>query len=256
MGFFQQQDQVLIWQDNQNKLWIQPWGKNGIRVQANLAGKPLDLPQALLEPAPEAPRWQVAVQIIGNRASVRNGKILAEVASNGRLRFFNAAGKVLIEEPAGPYFAPPNRHFIYKEGRLNQIEAWFASQEGERFYGLGQHQHGRLDNKGCVIDAPAAQYRSFDSLYALEPRLRLPVEQPGHRTGGTGHECHALGGERLAAAGLLWSSAASTPAGILESYADCHRPTPRSCPRWASGFWQCKLRYETQERAAESRARI
>ena len=28
----------------------------------------------------------------------------------------------------------------------------FQEADGERFYGLGQHQHGLLDQKGCVID--------------------------------------------------------------------------------------------------------
>ena len=28
----------------------------------------------------------------------------------------------------------------------------FRAYDGERFYGLGQHQHGRLDQKGCTVE--------------------------------------------------------------------------------------------------------
>ena len=49
MGYFLQEGNTLGWQENQQKLWLRAWGKNGLRVQANLAGKPLDLPQALLD---------------------------------------------------------------------------------------------------------------------------------------------------------------------------------------------------------------
>jgi len=31
------------------------------------------------------------------------------------------------------------------------LETTFAAKPGERFYGLGQHQHGLLNQKGCVI---------------------------------------------------------------------------------------------------------
>ena len=28
----------------------------------------------------------------------------------------------------------------------------FDARDGERFYGLGQHQHGKLDQKGAVVE--------------------------------------------------------------------------------------------------------
>ena len=49
MGFFSHENGFLIWQEDQQKVWLQPWGENGLRCQANLTGAPLRLPQALLE---------------------------------------------------------------------------------------------------------------------------------------------------------------------------------------------------------------
>jgi hypothetical protein len=43
-----------------------------------------------------------------------------------------------------------------------------------------------------------------------------------------------------------WITAAEEPAGILRRYADV-TGRPPLLPEWASGFWQCKLRYRTQQ---------
>ncbi len=152
MGHFLSNQNLLLWQEGQQKLWIQPWGVNGLRVQANLAGSPLDLPQALLPVEPPAVS-EFELEIRQDSASIRNGKLRAVVSRAGRVQFLQAvSGKTLLEEPPIEFFAPPNRHFKYRDGRLYQIEAWFKSWDGEKFYGLGQHQHGRLDNKGAVIE--------------------------------------------------------------------------------------------------------
>ncbi len=37
-------------------------------------------------------------------------------------------------------------------GGLSRLEVSFRAYDGERLYGLGQQQHGRLDLKGCMID--------------------------------------------------------------------------------------------------------
>ncbi len=152
MGSFHSTQNRLVWQEGQQKLWLQPWGPNGLRVQANLSGSPLDLPQALL-PVDPPPASEFQLEIGEQSASLRNGKLSAVITRAGELQFLQAvSGKVLLEEPPIQYFAPPSRHFKYRDGRLYQIEAWFKSNEGEKFYGLGQHQHGRLDNKGSVIE--------------------------------------------------------------------------------------------------------
>jgi len=43
-----------------------------------------------------------------------------------------------------------------------------------------------------------------------------------------------------------WVTAGSTPAAILASYADATGHSP-VMPGWATGFWQSKLRYRSQE---------
>src|SRR6185312_10178616 len=43
-----------------------------------------------------------------------------------------------------------------------------------------------------------------------------------------------------------WITAADEPAALVRGYAQAVGRTPM-LPEWASGFWQCKLRYKTQD---------
>ena len=245
MGIFQQSEHNLIWQENQQKVWVQPWGTNGLRIRANLAGTPLDIPQALLV-MPPVLDTELETGIEPSNAWLRNGSIKVVIAANGRIQFFNAiTGSVLLEEPALPYYAPPNRHFKPKDGRLYQIEAWFTARNGERFFGLGQHQHGKLDNKGCVIEL---QQRN------TEVAIPFMVSNQGY---GFLWNNPGIGRVELGANATRWVAYGSQQidyyvvcgdsyAEILRRYADATGHSP-VMPAWATGFWQCKLRYETQD---------
>lgn len=47
-----------------------------------------------------------------------------------------------------------------------------------------------------------------------------------------------------------WITAGDTPAEIEEAYANATGKVPMM-PEYAMGFWQCKLRYQTQEELLE-----
>ena len=245
MGHFSREGQTLIWQENQHRVWLQPWGENGIRCQANLVGEPLKLPQALLDQV--QPVDDVRIEIHADEAIIRCGLIQATVSRAGSIRYINAnSGSVLLEEPHDPpYYAPPNRHFQGRGGRLFHIEAWFKAQEGERFYGLGQHQHGRLDQKGCVIELKQRN---------TEVAIPFLVSNRGY---GFLWNNPAIGRVELGYNGTRWVAEGARQldyyvvcgesyADILARYADVTGHAP-PLPEFASGFWQCKLRYETQE---------
>lgn len=245
MGQFFREGQILIWQENQQKVWLQPWGKNGLRCQSNLVGERLNLPQALLENGHTS--LNVDIEIGEAHAVIRCGSIQATVSRKGSICYTNArSGAVLLEEPADPpYYAPPNRHFLPRNGRLFRIEAWFKSQPGERFYGLGQHQHGLLDQKGCVIE-----------LKQRNTEVAIPFLISNRQYGFLWNN-PAVGRVELGNNATRWVADGSQQldyyivcgesyAEILESYADVTGRTP-PLPDWASGFWQCRLRYETQD---------
>jgi alpha-D-xyloside xylohydrolase len=245
MGLFSREGNTLIYQENQEKIWLQPWGNNGLRIQANLVGRQLDLPQALLEPPGDSPQG-VLIEIGEAEVSIRNGLIRATISRNGRLCFGNArTGEMLLAEPEPQYFLPPNRHFKYRNGRLYKIEAWFQARTGERFFGLGQHQHGHLDQKGCVIE-----------LQQRNSEVAIPFLVSNRKYGFLWNN-PSIGRVELGCNATRWVAEGSqqldyyvvcgeTYAEILERYTEVTGRTP-PLPDWASSFWQCKLRYETQE---------
>ena len=95
------------------------------------------------------------IEIQAELATIRNGAILAEVSAVGKLTFRNAVtGQVLIEEEEHllPFGWPPTRGYKQSIGGLFKLEVRFLPNDGERFYGLGQQIHGKLDQKGCTIE--------------------------------------------------------------------------------------------------------
>jgi alpha-D-xyloside xylohydrolase len=245
MGYFSREGEMLIWQENQQKVWLQPWGENGLRCQANLVGKPLDLPQALLDnDRPTA--TNVTIEIGNEAAVIRSGHLQATISRAGQIRYANIrSGMLLLEEPETPYYGPPSRHFKPRDGRLFRIEAWFRPQDDERFYGLGQHQHGRLNQKGCVIE-----------LHQRNTEVAIPFLVSSRRYGFLWNT-PAVGRVELGYNATRWVAEGAqqldyylvcgdTYAEILGRYADATGHAA-PLPEWASGFWQSKLRYETQE---------
>ncbi|HML23875.1 MAG TPA: glycoside hydrolase family 31 protein [Aggregatilinea sp.] len=244
MGFFAREAHRLVWQENQHKVWLQAWGANGLRVRANLAGQILDLPQALLDPDASA---EAEIEIGDSTASIRSGVLQATVTRDGRISFINTeTGETLLaERERAMYYTPPSRDFKRPHGRLYQIEAWFEAQPGERFYGLGQHQHGQLNQEGCVIELQQRNTEISIPFMVSTRKYGFLWNNPSIgrvELGRTATRWVANGAQQLD----YYVTCGSSYAEILEHYADAtgHAPT---FPDWASGFWQCKLRYETQD---------
>jgi alpha-D-xyloside xylohydrolase len=240
---FRQQASALIWEMNGETVCVEPWGRDSLRVRARKGQAVLDASWALLPP--EHTRTQV--EISTERGTLRNGNITAEMGASGRLRFLNtSSGAPLLEETAsGHFFVPPARDYTALSSDLFRTEARFTAYAGERIYGLGQHKHGFLDQKGCVI-----------TLDQRNTEVSIPFLLSSRGYGFLWHN-PAVGRVELGVNGThwvaeasrqidYWITAAATPASILERYTDATGHAPL-LPAFASGFWQCKLRYRTQE---------
>ena len=246
MGTLYQETETLVWQEEHLRVWLTAVGTNAIRVRANLMGRPLDRPQALVEQQPVSAK----VAVDEKTASIQNGLLRAEVLDNGKISFLNAnTGVVLLEQPDPYYYKPPNLHFKHREGNLFQVETWFKAPAGEKFYGLGQHQHGLLNQKGVTLD-----------LQQRNTEITIPFVVSNRRYGflwnnpGVGRVELGTNATRWVASGTQQLDyvvfAGESYADILDGYA---RLTgyPAALPEWATGFWQCKLRYETQAELME-----
>jgi alpha-D-xyloside xylohydrolase len=228
---------------------VEPWGPHAIRVRATIGGPVRDdIPGALLE---TPGTHEARIKIEDGSAQLVNGAITAELTTHvtehgqAMLRFTSTdTGSELLAEQPQHWWWPGPRLFTPNGNGYHQLEQNFQSYDGERLYGLGQHTHGMLDQKGAVIDLVQRNG---------EVTIPLLLSSRGY---GLLWNSPAIGRVELASTGTRWVSdsarqidywiTAGAPREILGRYADATGHAP-NLPEWASGFWQSKLRYRTQD---------
>jgi alpha-D-xyloside xylohydrolase len=224
-------------------LEIEPWGRNGLRVRCTQSGEiKRDWINALINPGD----YQAELEIHSNGASIRNGEMKAVISSKGEISFNNGNdGKELLKEKPVHFISIPARAYKDLKGDLFHIDCCFEAYDNEHIYGLGQHQHGRLDQKGCVIELIQRNTEVIIPFYLSSRGYGFLWNNP------------AVGRVELGANATRWVAEAAPqidywittgrdPAEILSNYADVTGHAP-AFPDWASGFWQSKLRYASQE---------
>jgi alpha-D-xyloside xylohydrolase len=235
---------ILFWRLNGEILKVEPWGPDGARVRATSLSDFPAIPGALLE---NLATPEVAVAFQDGKGILTNGKLRAEIWPDGTLHFLNAqSGSVLLEEPEPIFNKPPARWYRPLEGsNLSKIDTHFRSQPGEHIFGLGQHQHGLLDNKGAVIDLEQRNTEVCIPFYLSSLGYGFLWNNPG--VGRVELGTNLTRWVMEATRGIdYFIVAGDTPAEILEKYIDATGHPPL-LPDFALGFWQCKLRYRTEQ---------
>jgi alpha-D-xyloside xylohydrolase len=233
----------LFWRLNGEILKVEPWGLDGARVRAtNLRDFPA-IPGALDE---TLPTHSVKSALADGKGVLTNGKLRVEIWQDGTLHFFNAlTGAKLLEEPEPIFNRPPSRWYRPLGSDLSKLEVYFRATTGERIFGLGQHQHGLLDNKGSVIDLEQRNTEVSIPFYISSLGYGFLWNNPGVGRVELGN--NATRWVMEATRGIdYYIVAGDTPAEIMEKYVDATGHPPL-LPDFALGFWQCKLRYRTQE---------
>jgi alpha-D-xyloside xylohydrolase len=242
----------LIYRYDTEKLWIEPWGKNSLRVRSTKMAEMPPEDWALLPQESCA----VEIKIEESGASLKNGGIELRINRAGKITIYNSRGEILLDE----YLR--NRRDInaaycsaldidareYKPiiGGDYKITLRFESLDpNEKIYGMGQYQQPYLNLKGT--DLELAQRNSQASVpFMLSSRgYGFLWNNPA-----VGRACfgkNIMTWEAVSTKKLdYWVSAGDTPAEIEEAYAKVTGTVPMM-PDYAMGFWQCKLRYQTQE---------
>ncbi|RPI92784.1 MAG: glycoside hydrolase family 31 protein [Chloroflexi bacterium] len=240
--FIKKTNSLFCFLDNEI-LEIAPWGPDGIRVRATrLPEIKQDWISALLPQ--EGPQSEIEISETG--ASLRNGSILAKVTASGELSFVNVkTGTVLLREQAIHRLSIPARHYQDGKGDLFHIDVCFEAYEDEHMYGLGQHQHGRLDQKGCVVELIQRNTEVSIPLLLSSRGYGFLWNNPAVGRVELGYNATRWVAEAAPQIDY-WITTGDTPAEILSHYADVTGHAPM-LPDWASGFWQSKLRYASQE---------
>jgi alpha-D-xyloside xylohydrolase len=238
----------LIHEFDHEKVWIEPWGDNALRVRATYATKITDDDWALL---PASASSNVGIDIGEDKATITNGKIRAEISRDGRITFYNQKGEILLRECQYTYqLKYGGREFVPHPGSSDyRLTVRFESNREEKLFGMGQYQHGFLNLKGCMLE-----------LTHRNSQVSVPFVLSSLGYGFLWHN-PAIGRASFNLNVTEWSVpstkqmdywivAGDTPAEIEEAYAAATGKVPMM-PEYAMGFWQCKLRYRTQEELLE-----
>lgn len=249
-----EQNNKLIYCYDAEKVRIEAWGKNALRIRATKEAEMPDEDWALLNGnrAQEEP----VIAIGENGGSITNGKIRAGISRLGKIMIYNADGKLLLEE-----YSRNRRDVLDKKCSALEVEArefkpipggdyhltmrLESLDKKEKIYGMGQYQQPYLDLKG--LDLEMAHRNSQASVPFMISSLGYGLLWNNPAVGRAVLGKNIMSFEAYSTKILdYWIVAGDTPAEMEEAYAGVTGTVPMM-PEYGLGFWQCKLRYQTQE---------
>ena len=271
MDMYQEGNRLVLAQGN-SQIWIEPWGENSLRVRMTAQPQMDANDWALTEPMPEI-KSEITFEVIdvtdpwykteefakyhqtGMQATLKNGKIEARVSHEGWISFYNQKGELLTEE----YWRNRNRLNRYcvpirvdarelkpvQGGTDFELTARFEAFDDEKIFGMGQYQHRHLDKKGATLELAHRNSQASVPFYVSSRGYGFLWNNPaiGTATFGTNKtEWTAKRTKKLD----YFITAGDSPAEIEKQYTFATGRTPMM-PEYGMGYWQCKLRYRTQD---------
>ncbi len=245
-------DGKLVFHYDAEEVWIEAWGENGLRVRATKECRMPDEDWALCK----GKTAEGKAVLTKEGARIENGKIYAEITKFGKIMVYRTDGRLLLEE-----YWRNRRDVLDKKCSAIEVEArefkpitggdyhltmrFESVDKDEKIYGMGQYQQPYLDLKG--LDLELAHRNSQASVPFAVSSLGYGFlwNNPGVGRAVLGKNIMSF--EAYSTKVLdYWIVAGDTPAEIEEAYAKVTGTVPMM-PEYGLGFWQCKLRYQTQE---------
>lgn len=249
-------DGKLVFHYDAEEVWIEVWGENGLRVRATKECRMPEEDWALC--GGKSAAGKAVLTEAGAR--IENGKIYAEITKLGKIMVYRADGRLLLEE-----YWRNRRDVLDRKCSAIEVEArefkpipggdyhltmrFESVDKAEKIYGMGQYQQPYLDLKG--LDLELAHRNSQASVPFAVSSLGYGFlwNNPGIGRAVLGKNIMSF--EAYSTKALdYWIVAGDTPAEIEEAYAKVTGTVPMM-PEYGLGFWQCKLRYQTQEELLE-----
>ena len=249
--FFKEEGR-LVYRYDAEKVWIEPWGPNSLRVRSTKMAQMPEEAWALLPPKATA----VQIDIQEAEASITNGKIKLTMSRAGKIIIYNQKGEKILEEfirnrrdSHADYCSAldiENRDFKPIIGGDYQLCLRLESlSPHERIYGMGQYQMPHLNLKGCTLEL--AQRNSQATVPFMVSSLGYGFLWNNPAVGRVVFGKNMSTWEAESSTKMdYWICAGDSPAEIEEAYAEATGKVPMMSET-AMGFWQCKLRYRNQE---------
>ena len=237
-------DNLLIYRYRSETVHVEPWGANAVRVRATKNPAFPENDWALAS----RPSAQAEITVSPEGAVLTNGKIRLSLSNNGKITVYNQKDERILEEDTRKFCALKieAREFRPIPGGDYHLTARFQSLDpNERIYGMGQYQQPYLNLKGT--DLELAHRNSQASVPFMISSLGYGLLWNNPAVGRAVFGKNVTSFEAFSTQALdYWIVAGDTPAELIEAYGSVAGTVPMM-PEYGLGFWQCKLRYQTQE---------
>lgn len=178
-----------------------------------------------------------------NNAYLSTGNLKIMVGGNGKVSFYKK-DKMIISEQPEQTFGFGYRNYRSIGSGLWKVRVTFEACAGEQFYGLGHERLNAFSKKGCTVDLRHLNtkcsipyvYSSLGYGFAWNLPSTGTVELANNRTRWNS-DC---------AKGIDYVVIEGTPKEACVKLSNLYGHAPKM-PEWALGFWQSRLRYETQD---------
>ena len=242
----------LVFRYDSEILWIDSWGEDSVRIRATKNAQMPDDDWALT--VPQAPSGVAGTD--DNGGFLENGAITVRLSHSGKITIYNRSGKKLLEEytrnrrditdPGCSAIEVEGREFKPCIGGEYHLTVRFESLDpNEKIYGMGQYQQKYLNLKGT--DLELAHRNSQASVPFAVSSLGYGILWNNPAIGRCVFGKNITSFEAYSTRAMdYWVTAGDSPAQIEEAYAKVSGTVPMM-PEYGLGFWQCKLRYRTQD---------
>ncbi len=244
-----QEGNALCWAYDGETLKVEPWGENALRVRCTRHAGFTGNDWALTEPHEQ----KGSIDIGEKYATIQNGKLTARIALSGKLTFFRGETKLLEEYVRTRAYAVEYTSALKLDGREFKglpggdfrLTVRFEPNHGEKLYGMGQYQQEIFDLKGATLEL--AHRNSQASVPFALSSLGYGFLWNNPAIGEASFATNMTTWKAQSTKEMdYWITAGDSPDEIVRQYAAVTGKPPMM-PDFATGFWQCKLRYQTQE---------
>ena len=237
-------DNLLIYRYRHETVHIEPWGANAVRVRATKNPAFPENDWALAS----RPSAQAEITVSPEGAVLTNGKIRLSLSNNGKITVYNQKDERILEEDTRKFCALKieAREFRPIPGGDYHLTARFQSLDpNERVYGMGQYQQPYLNLQGTDLELAHRNSQASGPFMISSLGYGLLWNNPAVGRAVFGKNVTSF--EAFSTQALdYWIVAGDTPAELIEAYGSVAGTVPMM-PEYGLGFWQCKLRYQTQE---------
>ena len=232
---------------------IEPWGENAIRVRATKNSHLPDEDWALEKVKEVTPE----IKINSNNAEFINGKIRLTISATGKIEIYKFSGEKLIEEysrnrkdicnPKCSALEIEAREFAPIKGSDNyHLTMRFETvSRDEKLYGMGQYQQPFLNLRGLDLELAQRNSQASVPFVVSSKGFGFLWNNPAIGRAVFGNNITTF--EAYSTKVLdYWIVVGDTPAEIMKAYGTVAGTVP-VMPEFGLGFWQSKLRYQTQD---------